>query len=255
MVKEHTSKYCKRGFNSMNRVVLVIGGNGGIGSEVSKLFSEHDYSVIIAGRDVNTSQDDLIGETKVKYIAWDLSKTELIKDKVNEAIRLFGEINIVINCAGCLFPTDRTGEFFNVTINEWESVHRINLEGIFFVCQAVTEYWIREGIKGHIVNVCSEMGFRATWTPYGISKWGVRGLTYGLGRYFAPYGIVINGIAPGQTATKIVGYHEGDSLSESSIPRGIMATPKEIASEIFFLATDNNIIGEVLISDGARHLR
>ena len=113
-----------------------------------------------------------------------------------------------------------------------------------------------KNIRGYIVNVCSEMAFRPVWYPYGISKWGLRGLTEGLGRLMAPYGITVNGVAPGQTATDMMGNKPGDPLTEPSIPRGVMSTPEEIATLIHFLASDaaRNIMGEIVISDGARHL-
>ena len=131
-----------------------------------------------------------------------------------------------------------------------------NVKSIFFICQSILAYMIREKIQGHIVNVCSEMSYRPIWYPYGVSKWGLRGLTGGLGRLMAPYGITVNGVAPGQTATEMMCFKPGDPLDEPSIPRGIMSTPEEIASVIHFLASEEakNIMGEIVISDGARHL-
>ena len=241
----------------MRKTVLITGAGSGIGLATAKTFAEHDYHVILAGKTVEKLEKakNEIGECAVAFL-WDITKISQIKSKIQDAISIFGTLDVVVNNAGCLFMTDRTGDFFHVTPEEWDGVHTTNLKAMFFICQAVLEYMVNEGLKGHIVNVCSEMGFRQTYTPYGISKWGVRGLTYGLGRTFAPYGIVVNGVAPGQTATPIVGYQEGDSPAEESIPRGIMATPKEIANLIYFLGSEsgNNLMGEIVVSDGGRHL-
>lgn len=131
-----------------------------------------------------------------------------------------------------------------------------NVKSVFFLCQSVLRYMLEHQITGHIVNVCSEMAFRPIWYPYGVSKWGLRGLTEGLGRLMAPHGITVNGVAPGQTATEMMGCKFGDPLTEPSIPRGVMSTPEEIAAVIYFLASEaaRNIMGEIVISDGARHL-
>ena len=112
---------------------------------------------------------------------------------------------------------------------------------------------IANSIKGHMVNVCSEMGFRAAPDAYGISKWGVRGLTMGAGKSLAALGIVVNGIAPGETATEILHQEEGIA-KEIASPRGIQAKPEEIAEAVFFLSQSRNIIGEILVSDGGRRL-
>lgn len=63
---------------------------------------------------------------------------------------------------------------------------------------------IKNAIKGHIVNICSEMGFRAASDAYSISKWGVRGMTLGIARSLARYQIVVNAVAQGETATEIL---------------------------------------------------
>lgn len=108
-------------------------------------------------------------------------------------------------------------------------------------------------IKGNIINVCSEMSFRPAAFAYGISKWGVRAMTMGIGRELAPFGIVVNGIAPGETATEILRQKEGN-VKKINSHSGKQAKPEEIAEDIFFLSKSRNIIGEVLISDGGRSL-
>lgn len=240
----------------MKRTVLLLGGTGGIGLAAAKRFCEAGDQLIITGTRQSRMDAALAVLPGAKGMFWNLAESEKARDYLNKAIAVFGRIDVVVNCAGVLSAPDRANDFFAVTPEVWREVEAVNLQGVFFVCQAVAEYMIREKIQGHIVNVCSEMGFRPIWYPYGATKWGVRGLTYGLGRLLAPYGIVVNGIAPGHTATEMVGWSENDSLSESSIPRGVMAKPEEIADTIFYLASDGakNIMGHIVVSDGARHL-
>lgn len=239
------------------RVALITGASRGIGFAAAQKFVASGHAVILVGRSetsLQKAQEKLGGNTK--YLVWDLQNIDCIESKVQEAISLFGRLDVVVNCAGYLSDSCRKNDFFAVRPEEWDAVMDTNVKSIFFICQSILAYMIREKIQGHIVNVCSEMSFRPIWYPYGVSKWGLRGLTGGLGRLMAPYGITVNGVAPGQTATEMMCFKPGDPLDEPSIPRGIMSTPEEIASVIHFLASEEakNIMGEIVISDGARHL-
>lgn len=161
-----------------------------------------------------------------------------------------------INNAGIVCDDDigeRAVGFFEKTEAGWDETMNINLKGLFFALQAEAMYMKENNIKGNIVNVCSEMGFRPAANAYCISKWGVRGMTMGIGKQLASLGIVVNGIAPGETATKILRQREGD-IKKIASPRGVQASTEEIAEAIFFLSQSRNIIGEILVSDGGRSL-
>ena len=145
------------------------------------------------------------------------------------------------------------GDFLDKTEQAWDETMNTNLKGLFFAIQAEAKYMIRNSISGHIVNVCSEMSYRAAYNAYTISKWGVLGMTKGLGRRLAQEHIILNGVAPGETATEIFRTEEGIPVKINS-PRGERAMPAEIAEAIYFLANSKNIIGQVLISDGGRSL-
>ena len=240
-----------------SRVALITGATRGIGFVAAKEFLRSGHRVILVGRSeaaLQSAQSRLDGETQT--LVWDLTDIGGIQSKTEEAVSKFGRIDVVVNCAGYLSDACRKNDFFAVHPEDWDVVMDTNVKSVFFLCQNVLRYMLDKNIRGYIVNVCSEMAFRPVWYPYGISKWGLRGLTEGLGRLMAPYGITVNGVAPGQTATDMMGYKPGDPLTEPSIPRGVMSTPEEIATLIHFLASDaaRNIMGEIVISDGARHL-
>jgi NAD(P)-dependent dehydrogenase (short-subunit alcohol dehydrogenase family) len=238
-------------------VVLITGANKGIGFSVAKLFQSKGYKVIIAGRNEQRliSAKEKLGEN-VDYVVWDVAAVKTSPIVIQKAHSIWGNIDIFINNAGIVCSDDngeKAVDFFSKTEAGWDETMNINLKGMFFALQAEAAYMKDNAIKGNIVNVCSEMGFRPAPFAYGISKWGVRGMTMGLGKDLAHLGIVINGIAPGETATEILHQEEGVVKSIAS-PRGIQATPDEIANDIYFLSQSRNIIGEILVSDGGRRL-
>ena len=111
-------------------------------------------------------------------------------------------------------------------------------------------------IKGTILLISSSRGSEPAWSPYGVSKWGLKGLTLGLAEILQPYGINVNAIAPGSTATKLIGVAEGDNIysSENGAKRLIM--PDEVASLVRVLVSDAGkmITGETIHISAGRGL-
>lgn len=238
-------------------VVLITGGSKGIGLKTAELFYSCGYNVIISGRKEKKLSEAVkkLG-SRARYIVWDIADVKSAKNKISKAHTMFGKIDVFINNAG-IVSSDDIGEkslsFFEKTEFGWDETMNINLKGMFFALQAEALYMKENEIKGNIVNVCSEMGFRPAPFAYGISKWGVRGMTMGVGKELARLGIVVNGIAPGETATEIL-HQKEDDIKKIESPRGVQASPEEIARDIYYLANSRNIIGEILVSDGGRRL-
>ena len=103
-------------------------------------------------------------------------------------------------------------------------------------------------IKGHILLISSSRGSEPAYSPYGLSKWGLNGLTQGLAKLLLPHGIIVNAIAPGSTATPLLGIKEGDNLycDENGMERYIV--PDEVAAYARMLVSDmgNVVIGETI---------
>ncbi len=130
----------------------------------------------------------------------------------------------------------------------------LNLKGTYFMCQEIGKYMINKKIKGHILIISSQSALEVPWSPYRLSKWSIRGLTQGIAQKLLPYGIVVNAIAPGPTATSMQSYENGDSIytEENSIERYTM--PSEVAMYARMLVSDlgNTIIGDTLYMSGGR---
>lgn len=245
------------------KVVLVTGASSGIGYAAARQYLLSGAKVIITGRNsdkLNAAYESLKKIGEVKQLEWDIEDCRLIDSKVNEANSLFGSIDILVNNAGV--NKKRSGENFNgwktVTFDDWDYVLDINLKATYFIIQAMANMWISQGCqvdfcKKHIVNVVSGSAHKPAIAPYGISKWGVRGLTEGFGKKLAPYNIIVNGISPGPSCTDMGNMSDSEvRLSNTSIPTGRMSTPDEIANSILYLSSEycDSVVGEVLRKDG-----
>lgn len=240
-----------------NKTAIITGVTSGIGKATAKKFINSGATVIGIGRNEAVLRQ-LSKDWGNKFIphVCDISDLQNLEknfcsicNKVNHR-----PISILINCAGAKNGNDE--RFFQYSFDEFDSVINTNLKAVFFWSQFISKYMIDNKIKGHIVNVASIKGFIGEASPYSVSKWGCVGFTKGLARLLAPYGIIVNGIAPGGTATNMAHYQEGDSLTHMITPNMRLALPDEMANLILFLASDlgQNIVGEVIISDGGQVL-
>lgn len=240
-----------------NKRALILGGGSGIGLGIAKEFIAEGAQVLIAGRTEERLRNACreLGE-RADWMQWDVRDPYIAPKNVAEAAERLGGLDIVVNSLGVLTDHDYVDAFFDITPDEWDYVLEINLRGVYFVCQAVAKYMIANGIKGHILNIASEMSFVPNVNAYGVSKWGVRCLTEGLGVILGPKGITVNGIAPGPTATAMMRWKEGDSIENPTHPNGRMAWPYEIGRLAVFLAGENgeNIVGQCVLSDGGHSL-
>lgn len=237
------------------RTVLVTGANKGIGFATAKYFWERGDRVILTGRSEERLKAAVakLGD-RADYAVWDVSDIHAAPRVLNALHERYGDIHVIVNNAGIVSDEDISGsDFLTKTEEAWDETMNINLKGLFFALQAEARYMIDHGIRGHIVNVCSEMSFRPAYNAYTTSKWGALGLTKGVARRLAKDGIILNGVAPGETATEILRQKEGEPHPIPS-PRGERAMPVEMAEAIYFLAGSQNIIGAVLLSDGGRSL-
>lgn len=235
-----------------NKVALISGGTGGIGFSIAKSLLESGCKVIIAG-----TNDRKLTEIRSSFskdtatIKFDYTQPDKFKRVIREAAEIFGKIDIFISSAGV--HTENV-DFWTMQPEEFDRVMAINLKGTFFACQAVGEYMKNNGIKGHILLISSSRGSEPAWSPYGISKWGIKGLTGGLAKMLLPHGIIVNTIAPGSTATALIGVKEGDNIYslENGELRFIM--PDEVATLAKLLVSNagNMIVGETIHISGGR---
>lgn len=247
-------KYIKKQNELNERVAIITGGDGGIGFEIAKSFIEAGAKVIIIGRNetkLNKCCNELGKDSR--YIVLDLNNLAEVKEKFNTAINLFGKIDILVNSAG-IHIARKNLDFLNITRKEFENILNINLESTYFISQIFAKYLIKNKLSGNILFISSSRGNEPVWSPYQVSKNCIISLTEGLGKQLIKYNIVVNGIAPGPTATKLIDYKEGDSIYSDETDNFRLTMPTEVAELAVNLVSGigHTIIGQTIYMSGGR---
>ena len=162
-----------------------------------------------------------------------------------------GKIDILVNNAGVL-----GGDISSATEAEYDTIFDTNMKGMFFLSQLVGRYMKDNSIKGNILNIASSSSLRPAASAYTLTKWGARGFTLGLAKSLAPYGITVNGIAPGPTATPMLGKGDALDITFPNNPLGRFALPEEIANMAVFLVSGmgRSIVGDIVYMTGGSGL-
>lgn len=216
------------------KVVLISGGSGGIGLAMAKSLQEAGASVVIAGTN-EKKLNSLKKDTKLDTIIMNYSQPSTFESVIEKIVSKYGKLDIFISSAGV--HTENV-DFWTMDPEEFDRVMNINLKGVFFACQTVGKYMIDHHINGSILLISSSRGSEPAWTPYGISKWGLKGLTEGLAQMLIPYGINVNSIAPGSTATGLIGIKDGDSITSEENGMNRLVMPDEVATLAKLLVSD-----------------
>ncbi len=237
------------------RTALITGGSSGIGYSIADSFLKSGASVIITGRNedrLEIARQTLQEKYKNSFIltyVMDMQNVESFQPIFGTILKDCGNrgIDILVNNAGLLGCQ-------LATANEqlYDDCLNTNLKGPFFLSQIVGEYMKSNNIHGNILNVASSSAFRPAACSYTISKWGLRGFTLGLAKALIPYDIVVNGIAPGPTATPMIIKKKCDNMFNGNNPSKRFCQPEEIANMATILVSNMSrmIIGDIVCMTG-----
>ena len=239
-----------------NKRVLITGGGSGIGLAIAKKSLSEGAVVLITGRNKIKLEavKKEINNLNLHTLQWDVSDISILESKLNESFNLLhGHADILINNAGVLLDQ----AFFNVTEDIWDKTYATNSKAVYFLSQSMANIWVKAGVTGKMINISSTSAFYGTAIPYGNTKWDVAGLTQGLGKKLAPYGIVVNGIAPGRTATSMLGKNNDPDIYDQVTSAKRFGLPQEVAELAGFLMSDasNFIVGQTIVIDGGYTLK
>lgn len=238
------------------KTALVVGGSGGIGKAVAKAFLKNGANVVIAGTR-RAKVDKVVLELggNCAGVVVDLAEPDTFSKVIDEAVAFYGPINILVNSAGVHTEDVSMCGFLDFSVEEYDRILDINLRGVYFMVQSVAKRMISDKVSnGHILIVSSSAGNEPAWSPYRVSKWGLKGITEGMASALVPHGIVVNAIAPGSTATPLLGVEKGDSISAEDNRLGRFAMPEEIAEFAVMLASPmgDMVVGDTLYVSGGR---
>jgi len=242
-----------------NKVVLVTGGNFGIGRGIVHKFASEGASVAIVARNEDRARQVLSELDELGYegafFKADVSDEKAVIAMIDAVIERFGRLDILVNNAGC--GSQHCGiERDTPPGKRWEIFRAANLDSNYYVTSHALPHLI-EGDESAIVNVSSTATFHGNWGLYGVAKTGVDGMTRSFAAELAPYRIRVNAISPGwiETSPEETAAAQGDSGGEWDMPPSLlnrMGTPEEIANTAAFLASNEAsfITGQTLVVDG-----
>jgi len=236
-------------YNFKDKVVVVIGAGSGIGKKTAEMFCQAGARTVSVSREGSQTLTDGLA------VKCDISDEEQVKGMVDEVVKRFGTIDILVNCAAVNQP----GKIEDISLKDWEYVLGVNLTGQFLCCKYVVPI-MKQKKYGKIVNISSIAGrLRSTLSGihYVTSKAAVIGFTRQLAYELAPDKINVNAICPGQTDTPMLraSLKPGDEEKlKQIIPLGKPASPEQQANVILFLVSDeaDYITGSIIDVNGGQ---
>lgn len=239
------------------KVAVVIGGTSGIGRAIAHGLADAGADVICTSRrtdQVDAAAAEIEGKgRRTLRLASDVSDRASMQSVLDEAVRQFGQVHILVNSAG----RTKRAPTLEFSEEDWDGIMDTNLTGTLRSCQIFGRHMLEKGY-GRIINIASLSSFVALYevAAYAASKAAVASLTKSLAVEWSQRGVNVNAIAPGVFRTAL-----NQKLLDET-PRGqefLTRTPmrrfgktEELAGVAVFLASDaaSYVTGEVIAVDG-----
>lgn len=238
------------------KVAIITGGSRGIGAAISEKFASNGYNVTINYKSNDEKANEIKNKLentykiKVLLVKGDLSNEDDIKEIVSKTIDYFGRIDCLINNAGIC----KDAPFDDKTKETYMKILEVNLVAPFLLSKYAKEELIKN--NGTIINIASTNGINAYYPEsldYDSSKAGLINLTKNLAMHFSP-NVRVNAVCPGWTNTDMIKdlephYRENE---KNNVLLKRFAEPEEIASTVYFLASDESsyVNGQIISVDG-----
>ena len=241
------------------RIALITGGAGGIGTAICKRLADAGHKVVTNYRNEERTREWQARMREQGYefgiFAGDVSDTASAQRMVTAIEAEAGPIEILINNAGIT----RDNTFHRMSAEQWHEVVNTNLNSCFNVTRPVIE-GMRARKWGRIIQISSINGLKGQYgqANYAAAKAGMHGFTISLARENAKLGVTVNTVSPGYVATDMVMAvpEEVRAKIVADIPTGRLGTPEEIAYAVAFLVDEQAawITGSNLDINGGHHM-
>jgi 2-hydroxycyclohexanecarboxyl-CoA dehydrogenase len=245
--------------------VIVTGGGRGIGRAIVQAFAAAGANVVIGDlryEDANNAAIQISENSRGRVVAvqTDVTNREQIDKLREETLRIFGKINVLVNCAGwdCLRP------FLKTTPELWLKVLNINFLGVVNMCHSILPHMV-ERKRGAIINISSDTGRVGSFGEalYASSKAAIMAFSKTIAREHARDNIRVNVVSPGLCETPLIEEMRQDEFTAkilgsivNLIPMKRLGEPEEIAPMVLFLASDSAsyITGQVFSINGGLNM-
>ncbi|MBM1105055.1 SDR family oxidoreductase [Aurantibacter crassamenti] len=221
-----------------DQVAVIIGGARGIGRTIVERLVLEGAQVCIL--DVLKNElDELIKLNVVQHaFVVDITDEVHLKETIQNIIKLYGRLDIMINSAGIVGPTATKIEHYS--LSDFQKILNINLNGAFNVTKAVLPPMVKQNY-GRILHITSIGGKEGNpgMVGYTASKAGLMGLVKGVGKEYADTGITVNGLAPAVIATPMNKDTDPEMLKymTAKIPMGRLGTVEEVAALVCWIVS------------------
>jgi 3-oxoacyl-[acyl-carrier protein] reductase len=237
------------------QVALVTGAARGLGRCIAQTLAACGAKVACIDVNVESLADTVAGIRAAggtaEPIACDVTDSNRVGEVVDEVVKLWGTLQILVNNAGIT----RDNVIVRMKDEQWDAVININLRGTFLFTRAAARPMMKNR-QGRIINIASVSGLMGNpgQVNYSASKAGVIGLTRTVARELASRNVTVNAVAPGFIATDMTAKLGEDIIEavKKEIPLGRMGDPQDVADAVLYLASDaaSFITGHVLTVDG-----
>ena len=243
-------------FELTGKTAIITGASRGIGKAIAMKFAQQGANIaflqIFDNENAAQTEKELseLG-VKVKGYECDVSDFNAAKTVIEEIIREFGEVHILVNIAGII----RDGLMLSMKEEDFDKVINVNLKGTFNMTKGVYQHFMKKR-RGRIINIASVVGINgnAGQSNYASAKAGIIGMTKSVAKELASRGVTVNAIAPGFIATDMTASmpEKAREAAISAIPMKKAGQVEDIANTALFLASDEAayITGEVIKVDG-----